>query len=96
MPRRKTIDDSDKWESGELGRTEKFTRTAPAEIEAMLDEDLGLVQISLRLQKSLVADLKVLARQKGLGYQPFVRQILTQYASDNAVYLKRNTASGRG
>jgi hypothetical protein len=44
-----------------------------------LDRRLGLQTISIRLQKSLIDNLKKLAEQDGIGYQPYVRQILTRY-----------------
>jgi len=45
-------------------------------------DDLGLAPISLRLQKEVVAKLKVLAKQEGLGYQTYIRQILTRHVRD--------------
>ncbi len=48
-----------------------------------IDDTLGLVPITLRLQKPLVEQLKKIAASNGLGYQPFVRQILTQYVREH-------------
>ena len=38
--------------------------------------------VSIRLQKEVVEKLKLLAADKGLKYQPFVRMVLTQYVKD--------------
>lgn len=74
--------EDNKWDDGCLGKEAAFARSIPNEIQQEIDNSLGLSPITLRLQKSLVEDLKRLAAQDGLGYQPFVRQILTQYVRD--------------
>ena len=68
-----------RWENRELGATEAFARKVSSRREKAVDEKLGLQIISIRLQKSLIDDLKDLAGEDGLGYQPYIRQILTQY-----------------
>ena len=73
------IPSEDAWENRDLGATESFVRKAPAEYEQSLDDKMGLQIISIRLQKSLIDDLKELAREDGLGYQPYIRQLLTQH-----------------
>lgn len=78
----------DAWENRELGSTETFVRKVSQEEEKLLDEKLGLQIISIRLQKSLINDLKDLAGEDGLGYQPYIRQILTQYVRNEK--RKRN------
>lgn len=40
---------------------------------------MDLQIISIRLQKSLIDDLKDLAGEDGLGYQPYIRQLLTHH-----------------
>jgi len=73
------VHSEDVWESRELGATESFVRKASAEHEKSLDEKLDLQIISIRLQKSLIDDLKDLAGEDGLGYQPYIRQVLTHH-----------------
>ena len=70
---------ADKWESGELGRSIEHVGVVSATNELEMDEALGLQLVSVRLQKSLIKDLKELARSEGLGYQPYLRQILTKH-----------------
>jgi predicted DNA binding CopG/RHH family protein len=67
------------WENGELGATAAYARKAHPKHKKALDESLGLQIISIRLQKDLINDLKNLAAENGLGYQPYIRQLLTQH-----------------
>jgi predicted DNA binding CopG/RHH family protein len=67
------------WENRELGATESFVRKVSPDREKALDEKLELQIISIRLQKNLIDVLKELAGEDGLGYQPYIRQVLTQH-----------------
>jgi predicted DNA binding CopG/RHH family protein len=69
----------DAWENRELGATESFVRKASTEHEKSLDDKMDLQIVSIRLQKSLIDDLKDLAGEDGLGYQPYIRQLLTHH-----------------
>jgi predicted DNA binding CopG/RHH family protein len=80
------INSEDKWENRDLGATESFVRKASAESEKLLDEKLELQMISIRLQKNLVDELKALAGEGGIGYQPYIRQVLTHHVRNE----KRN------
>jgi hypothetical protein len=40
----------------------------------------GINKTFKRVEKSLIEDLKAIARINGLGYQPLMRQILTRFA----------------
>ncbi len=42
-----------------------------------MDESLGLTMISIRLQNEIINELKLLAHDAGIGYQPYIRRILT-------------------
>lgn len=67
------------WDNRELGATESFVRKVSPEREKSLDDKLNLQIISIRLQKNLIDDLKEFAEEDGLGYQPYVRQVLTHH-----------------
>lgn len=67
------------WNNRELGASEEFVRKSPPEREKALDESLSLQTISIRLQKTLIDALKSLAEEDGIGYQPYVRQVLTRH-----------------
>ncbi len=68
------------WESGSLGRDEAHVKAAKGIDPKALDESLELQMISIRLQKSLIKDLKTIAKLHGLSYQPLIRQTLTRFA----------------
>ena len=68
------------WESGELGLDEKFVRVSKSVDEDKLNATLGLTPVSIRLQKALIEDFKIIAGFNGIGYQPLMRQVLTRFA----------------
>lgn len=68
------------WEDGSLGREEKYVRVAESVDEQALNEAAGLQPISIRLQKSLIEDFKMIAEINGIGYQPLIRQVLKRFA----------------
>lgn len=74
------VDEQSPWESGKLGRSGEHVVVASPEVEAALDEALGLQPISVRLQQSLIKDLKLIARYHGIGYQPLMRDALHRFA----------------
>lgn len=74
-------DESCRWETGELGRSVEHARPVSVEHQASVDDALGLQMISIRLPKSLIEDLKLIASQQGLGYQPLIRRVLLRFAS---------------
>lgn len=75
------------WESGKLGRSVEHIKVVSEEEEKAIDEALGLQLISIRLNKSLIEQLKRLAQLEGIGYQPLIRQVLTRYARANEYKL---------
>lgn len=86
-------DDAELWESGQLGASEEHVRPVSPEKTKEIQDALGLQPVTLRLQKELVEQLKVLAQKEGLGYQPFIRHILTRYIHDlTAKESKRESA----
>ena len=67
------------FENRELGASPDFVRKARPSKEKALDKKLNLQIISIRLQKNLIEELKTFAKENGLGYQPYIRQILTHH-----------------
>jgi len=87
------LDDAELWDTKQLGASADHARPASAEDDRALDDDLGLAPISLRLQKEVVAKLKILAKQEGLGYQTYIRQLLTRHVREvSAPAGKRESA----
>jgi len=79
MSKEKIKGTSEAWESGELGRDERYVRVSDVK-PGDLDDALSLQMISIRLQKELLEDLKFLARYHGMGYQPLMKQALRRFA----------------
>ncbi|MBB4844677.1 hypothetical protein HNP55_003221 [Paucibacter oligotrophus] len=66
------------WETEQLGADAAHAKIA-TDHEDEIDAALELQPISIRLQKSLIENLKALGQLNGIGYQPLVRQILTRF-----------------
>lgn len=78
------------WENEELGADEAFAEPAPAELQAAVDDALDLQMISIRLQKELISDLKMIATLNGIGYQPLIRQVLKRFVDSEIRILVRD------
>lgn len=76
------INPKNEWDDRELGADEAYVRKVSSEREQAVDDKLGLQVISIRLQKTLIDALKGLAKENGIGYQPYIRQLLTQHVRD--------------
>ena len=72
-------DDDTAWDRRTLGADERYVKVSTQGTDDRLDESLGLVMVSMRLPKDAVKKFKAMAKKQGLGYQPFVRQILMNY-----------------
>jgi len=68
------------WEERTLGADEAYVKKAPKEIEAKIDDAIGLQMISIRLEKELIDDFKLIGKYHGLGYQPIMRDALRRFA----------------
>ena len=87
-------DTEEAWSSGEFGREEAFAAIAPDDnIDAIINEHLELQPISIRLEKSLIEDFKIIAKMHGLGYQPLMRQTLKRFADCEKKRILREVAA---
>jgi len=77
---KKILGTDEAWESGALGEDANHAKRAPEGTSAQVDDALGLQMISIRLQKDLIEELKVIARFRGVGYQPLMRDALNRFA----------------
>lgn len=69
------------WDERTLGADENFVKVADVGLTDSLDEAAGTQLISIRLQKSLIEDFKMIASlNNGLGYQTLMKQILKRFA----------------
>lgn len=80
------------WESKELGDDEAHAKVAKGNIEAEIDAALELQLISIRLQKSLIEDMKSIATLNGIGYQPLMRQVLKRFVDSEKRQILRDRA----
>ncbi len=68
------------WDQFDTDLDASTAGRATPEMERGADEALGLQMISIRLQKSLLSNLKAIAKHHGVGYQPLIRDILNRFA----------------
>ena len=80
---KQTIQGSDEaWEDRVLGNDENFVKVVDEGQEAGIDEASGTQMISIRLQKSLIEDFKMIASLNGnIGYQTLMKQIMHRFVS---------------
>lgn len=91
-----TIESTDEaWMSGQLGRDEEFVAVAPNDAEAQVNDHLELQPISIRLEKSLIEDFKLIASLNGIGYQTLMRQVLKRFADCEKKQILRNYVAER-
>jgi predicted DNA binding CopG/RHH family protein len=67
------------WESGQLGRDVQYAKLDDSLSIKDLEDALELKLISIRLKKSLISDLKLIADIEGMGYQPLIKQLLERF-----------------
>lgn len=68
------------WENELLGNDEQFAAIAEDVTSESVDDMLALQMISIRLQKSMIQDLKNIAKINNLGgYQPLIRRVLERF-----------------
>lgn len=80
MKKEKVIGTAEAWENGDLGRDAGHAVAAPAELTQQIDDALGMQMISIRLQKELIEDFKMIAQVNKVAYQPLMRDALKRFA----------------
>ncbi len=85
------------WESGVLGTSKTHTkalslRETKSDLN-LINDELGLQPISIRLEKSLIEDFKAIASLHGLGYQTLMRQALKRFADCEKKDILRKAAA---
>ena len=83
---------SDAWDDGALGRSAEHAKVVNKDIAEAIDNSMGLKSISLRLQESLIEDLKTIAMVNGMGYQPLIRTVLTRFAESELRQIAKHQA----
>jgi hypothetical protein len=71
------------WENGALGLTPEHARRVAGEETAAIEKATGqnMQLISMRLSQELLAVLKEIAKYRGIGYQPMIRDLLGRWAA---------------
>lgn len=82
-------EDAERWDNKELGASAEHARPASEEQQQALDDATGLQLISIRMPKILIEQVKQLARIEGIGYQPYVRKVITQHVRENEHKLEQ-------
>lgn len=79
-----------RWDTGDLGRSLEHAEVVDDGYDSTIDEALQLQMISIRLEKGLIESLKfIAARNKGIGYQPLIRQVLHRFATAEINHIAR-------
>lgn len=85
------------WDNGVLGTSKAHAKALSIkETKTDLDlinDQLGLQPISIRLEKELIDDFKAIAAINGLGYQTLMRQALTRFADCEKKDILRKAAA---
>jgi len=77
------------WENSKLGQDAEFAAQTSLEEELALDDALELKLISIRMQKSLIRKLKLIANYHGIGYQPLVRDVLSRFVGNEFLNIAK-------
>lgn len=80
------------WEDGTLGNSLEHAELSPNRLED-IDQALAMQSISIRLNGTLIDDLKLIAEINGLGYQPLIRRVLTRFVESETKKLLRDNAN---
>lgn len=78
---KQTIPDTDEaWDERALGADTNFVEVVDEQTESIIDEASGTQLISIRMQKSMIEDFKLIASLNGeIGYQTLMKQILQRF-----------------
>lgn len=93
MKTKKIAGTDEAWDSGILGSDANHAQRLENPDETAIDTALELQPISIRLQKSLIEDFKLIAQLHGLGYQPLMRQVLARFADCEKKRILREVAT---
>lgn len=89
-----TIPSTDEaWDERLLGADEKFVKVADKDTAARIDEAAGSQLISIRMQKSTIEDLKLIASLNKIGYQTLMKQVMQRFVDCEKKQLFRELIS---
>lgn len=73
--------DIERWENRDFGADQDHVALSSTINQAILDEAMALQPVTIRLQKGLVEDLKMISMLEGLGYQTLIKQVLQRFVT---------------
>jgi hypothetical protein len=85
----KSIDVAEAWENGDLGRSEEHASLCAEDFSRQIDVMAGLEILSVRLDSTLVGDLKAIAALEGINHTALVRRVLQRFATAELKKLAR-------
>lgn len=80
------------WEELDDDLEAACSAVSPSE-SVNIDASLGLQMISIRLERELLGNLKFIAKQHGVGYQPLIRDLLNRFARSEMQLILRDQLS---
>ncbi|TEA79059.1 hypothetical protein [Allopusillimonas ginsengisoli] len=84
------------WETGALGADEAYVKVDDDDLESLINDNLAMRPISIRLEECLIDDFKMIAKHHGLSYQPMMRQVLKRFAdNETRRILREYIANGK-
>lgn len=91
---KETIPASDEaWDGRLLGADENFVKAVGADIAEKIDEAVGSQLISIRMQKSTIEDLKLIASLNRIGYQTLMKQVMQRFVECEKKQILRDLIS---
>ncbi len=84
------------WDERALGAEEEFVATVDEGTERRVDDAACLQMISIRLQKTMIEDFKLIASiNRGIGYQTLMRQVLQRFVDCEMKRIARESMGER-
>ena len=81
------------WDDKVLGADEKFVSVVGSDISDKIDEAAGTQLISIRMQKSIIEDLKLISSLNNMGYQTLMKQVMQRFVECEKKQLFRELVS---
>lgn len=75
----------DLWDKRFLGCNISFVGLAPESDDSKVDSALDICSVSIRVQNSLIEELKVIAQSKKINYYFLIRQVLQQFVDEHQI-----------
>lgn len=91
---KQTIHASDEaWDERKLGADENFVSVVNEDMANTIDEAAGTQLISIRIQKSIIEDLKLIASLNKIGYQTLMKQVMQRFVECEKKQIFRELVS---